>query len=178
MSYAGPVGPAEMLRRDMPDVPGLAKFGFLKPIVRGDLLRRGGIRYAEGVHAGEDFPLYFECAAEGARFHLTPEAYYVYQRRVGSASQRASAALDYSEANRRLRGIAARLGDRALDAALRRRQRALDYSSFEHAVERGRALQALRHAHPGSRDRLLTHLRLVARALRRLRANRARLPAP
>jgi succinoglycan biosynthesis protein ExoO len=167
MSHAGPLDPAEMLRRDRPDVPGRARLGFVKPIIRRGFLERSGVRYAEHLHAGEDFLLYFECVMEGARLHLAPEAYYIYRQRRGSVSYRASSALHYSEANRRLRELARRRGDRALEEMLRQRQRALDYTSFEYAVGEGHVIEALRPAHPGSRERLLSHLRVVARAMGR-----------
>src|SRR4051812_6488850 len=61
MAQPGPLDLAEMLRRDMPDVPGRAKLGFAKPVMRREFLQGSNVRYAERLHAGEDFLLYFEC---------------------------------------------------------------------------------------------------------------------
>ena len=156
-----PLSLAAMLALDMPDTPSPARLGYLKPVVRRDFLLRSGVRYAEGISAGEDFLFYFDCVARGARFRLTPEAHYVYRRRRGSASASAASAPHFSEANRRMLAIAARLGDAALLATLRRRQEMLDYSTFLHVLEKGQPLAALRHAHCGSPARLATHLRAL-----------------
>lgn len=164
LAHEGPLSLTEMLRRDMPDVPGHAKLGFVQPIMRREFLQRSGVRFAEDVGTGEDFLFYFECVARGARFHLTPEAYYVYRVRKGSVSNSRSATPHFSAANRRMLRLSSRLGDPELMRLLRHRQRMLDYSSFVHAVEEGRYLGALRYAHCGTPARLMTHLRILARA--------------
>lgn len=156
-----PLSLTAMLRMDMPDLPGPARLGYVQPVQRRDFLRRTGVRFAEDVQAGEDFLLYFECVARGARFCLTSEAYYVYRRRRDSTSNCTSSAPHYSAANRRLLALASGIGDRELMAMLRRRQELLDYSSFLHALEERLPLQALRYAHCGSPARIMTHLRAV-----------------
>lgn len=171
LSYPGPLPLVELVRRDMPDMPGHAKLGFLQPIIRRDFLLKHGVRYAEDVHAGEDFLLYFECVARGARFHLTPQAHYVYRLRGGSVSTSRTATLHISEANRRMSRMAAGAGDAELTALLRRRQRLLDFNTFALAAERGWVRTALRHAHFGEPKSLLRQARVaVGAARRRLRA--------
>lgn len=174
MAHVGPVSLIEAVRRDMPGLPGRGRFGFLQPIIRRDFLRRHRLRYAEDLHVGEDFLLYFECIARGARFHLVPDAYYVYRLRAGSVSKNRAATLHLSAANRRMRRIAARLGDDELLALLRHRQQLIDFDSFALLTERGCFGAALRYAHCTSLSRLLLHARVAfGAARRRLRARLA-----
>lgn len=52
------------------------EMGFLKPLMSVDFLRRNGLRYREDMRLGEDYALYAEALAAGARFCLTaPEGY-------------------------------------------------------------------------------------------------------
>jgi glycosyltransferase involved in cell wall biosynthesis len=164
---AGPLTLADMLRLDMPDLPGRARLGYLQPVKRRGFLARTGVRFAEDVVAGEDFLFYFDCVARGARFHLSPEAGYVYRVRRNSISGNgASAARHYSAANRRMLAIATALGDRALVATLRRRQAMLDHSSFVCALEARRWREALRHARFGSGAEMMSQLRTLRDVLR------------
>jgi Glycosyl transferase family 2 len=172
-SHPGPLALVDLVRGDMPDLTetNRAKFGFLQPIIRRDFLLEHGLRYAEDVRAGEDFLLYFDCVARGARLHLLPEALYVYRLRAGSVSGSRTAALHLSEANRRMLRSAAAASpagrDPGLVALLRRRQRLLDFNSFALAVERGWPGTALRHLQVGDPDLLLRQLRVAAGAARR-----------
>lgn len=167
MAYPDPLPLVELVRRDMPDTPGRSRFGFIKPVIRRDFLLRHGIGYAEDVLASQDFLLYFECVARGARLRLTPEAWYIYRLRAGSISTRRDSTLYRSAANRRMLRAASALGDREVVALLRRRQRLIDFDSFALSVERGDVAGALRHAHCGHPARLLRHARVVAGAARR-----------
>ncbi|MCZ8149746.1 MAG: hypothetical protein O9325_18085 [Roseomonas sp.] len=72
--------------------------------------RRHGLRFSEEVRAGEDFLHYFECVAHGARFVVTPAAYYVYRLRPGSITFRPSSTFYNSAANRRMVAVARRNG--------------------------------------------------------------------
>ena len=162
LTHEGPLTLSQMLQRDMPDQPTHAKLGFVQPIKRRDFLRRNQVRFAEDIGAGEDFLFYYECVARGARFHLTPEAYYVYRVRQGSVSNSRSAIPHFSAANRRMLRLSSGLGDPEVMRLLRHRQRMLDYSSFVHAVDEGRFLDALRYAHCGTPARLMAHLRILA----------------
>jgi glycosyltransferase involved in cell wall biosynthesis len=165
MTAPAPLTLNDLVQRDMPDLPGRAGLGYVKPMLRRSFLEASGTSYAPGMAAGEDFLLLFECVARGGRFHLASEAHYVYRRRQDSASRPASTAPHYSEANRRMLAIAASLGDEALLRLLRRRQTLLDYSAFVHSMEERRFLHALRYAHGGSRDHVLAQLRVAKRAL-------------
>ena len=167
MAHPGPLPLIELVRRDMPDMPERSRFGFIKPLIRRDFLLYHGIRYAEDILASQDFLLYFECVARGARLRLTPEAWYIYNLREGSISTGRESTLYRSAANRRMLRTAKAIGDRELVALLRRRQRLIDFHSFALAVERGDVGAALRHAHCGHPARMLRHARVVAGALRR-----------
>ncbi len=158
-----PLSLLEMLRRDRPDAGPHEKLGYVQPIKRREFLAGSGVRFAEDVGAGEDFLHYFECVAKGARFHLVPEAHYVYRVRRGSVSNGRPVAHHFSAANRRMYDIAARIGARDVMAVLRQRQLMLDYSSFEEAVQAGNYAAALRFAHPWPLSHALSQLRILLR---------------
>jgi hypothetical protein len=160
-----PLSLAAMLERDMPDLPGRARLGYVQPIVRREFLRIARIRFAEDIGAGEDFLFYFECVAHGARFHFTPEAHYIYRLRRGSVSNRGSSALQYSAANRRILDVAMQHGNHEVLRTLRHRQEMLDYSCFEFLTEKGHLLSALRYAACRSPAQILARLRLAKKAL-------------
>lgn len=162
MTLAEPVTLAEMIRRDRPNEAGFAKFGYLKPVIRRDFLQRSGIRYREGLRVGEDLLFYFDCVAGGARFHLTPGAGYVYSVRAGSAS--AVGAPSLSLVNHAMLRIAEQIGDRALIALLRQRQRGIDSDGFDLAIGARRPLDAWRYARHASPARMASRLWAAAGA--------------
>ncbi len=168
MASDSPLGLAEMLRRDRVDLPGRAKIGYLKPIMRRDFLQRSGMRYRPEIQVGEDLLFYFECVRAGARFRLAPgEALYLYSVRQGSASGGQRGALHLSAATRRMRELARGLGDAELDALLRERQRATDSDCFDLAVEARRPRDALRYARWADPARVARRLGMAAGALGR-----------
>jgi glycosyltransferase involved in cell wall biosynthesis len=168
MAQRGPVGLSDMLRRDRVDLPGRAKIGYLKPIVRRDFLERTGVRYRPEIRVGEDFLFAFECVLAGGRLRLAPdEALYLYSVREGSASNRGAGALHLSAATRRMRELARGLGDAELDALLRQRQRATDSDCFDLAIEARRLRDALRYARWADPARVARRLGTAAGALRR-----------
>jgi glycosyltransferase involved in cell wall biosynthesis len=169
VAAAAPVGLADMLRRDRVDLPGRAKFGYLKPIVRRDFLDRSGVRYRPEIQVGEDLLFYFECVRAGGRFYIAPdEALYLYAVREGSASAgRRTGAIHLSAATRRMRELARGLGDAELDALLRERQRATDSDCFDLAVEARRPADALRYARWADPARVARRLGAAAGALGR-----------
>ena len=57
--------------------------GFLKPILRHSFLQQHGLTYPAARFA-EDFLFYLECLLAGARWLLTPDAFYCYVQRTGS----------------------------------------------------------------------------------------------
>ena len=168
MRLPGPVTLREAVLRDMPEYWSLGEmFGLLQPIIRRHALAARRIRYAEDVVVGEDFLLYFQCIAAGARFHLTPAAGYVQRLRADSLSRSREAMLHLSVANRRMIAMAAGCAEPGLSALLRRRQRRIDIDCFALLLERGAIGDALRHAHCGTPARLLRHARAAVGAFRR-----------
>lgn len=64
------------------------ELGFLKPLIRRDVLISLRVRYAEQCRLGEDFLFYFELLARGARFRLLPECGYAGLVRGNSLSSK------------------------------------------------------------------------------------------
>lgn len=60
--------------------------GFIKPLVRRDLLSRHGLHFAEHLWLGEDYELYARILLLGGRMVLVPAAGYVYTIRPTSLS--------------------------------------------------------------------------------------------
>ena len=141
-----PLSLSEMLRRDRVDLPGRAKLGFLKPIIRRDILVRSGVRYRPEIRVGEDLLFYFECVLAGGIYRLAPEALYLCSVRAGSASSSSTGAFHLSAATRRMRELTRGLGDPEVDALLRARQRATDSDCFDLAIGARRLGDALRYA--------------------------------
>ena len=168
MNRAAPLGLLDMLARDMPDRPGTSRLGFVQPLIRLDLLRRHGLRFSEAIRAGEDFLHYFECVAHGARFVVTPGAYYIYRLRPGSITFRPSSTFYNSAANRRMTAVARRTGAPAeVLRALARRQELNDFNSLAQAAADGDALKALGYLHPFGTAGLVRQARTILGALRR-----------
>ncbi|XYD07001.1 glycosyltransferase [Methylobacterium sp. NMS12] len=137
----------------------VTKLGYLKPMMRAEILRRHGIRYDESVRIGEDFLLCLEALAAGARFVVTTYAGYGYRRGPSSLSHRLRQAdiarLDAAFAARaehgrlaeaRSRSAEIRHGSRAYRDGLARTQR---IAQVIEAAQAGRWLAgaglALRH---------------------------------
>jgi succinoglycan biosynthesis protein ExoU len=66
------------------------EMGFLKPILSRDFLNRHGLRYDPALRLGEDYVLYAQALAAGARFRLIPASGYVAVLRGDSLSARHS----------------------------------------------------------------------------------------
>ncbi len=64
------------------------EFGYLKPLIRREFLDRWQLRYDEALRLGEDYALYAQALAAGARFLLVPASGYVSVVRQGSLSAR------------------------------------------------------------------------------------------
>ena len=60
--------------------------GFLKPLIRRQLIEANHIRYEPGLRIGEDTLFILNLYAAGARVVLLKQAYYQYYRRAGSIS--------------------------------------------------------------------------------------------
>ena len=71
-------------------VPGSRfNFGYLKPLIRHDFLRRARIRYPS-ARISEDLLFYLEILINGARTRTTGDAFYIYTTSVGQISGRSS----------------------------------------------------------------------------------------
>lgn len=77
-------------------VVGGHNLGYLKPLVRRAFLEREGISYDPDLRNGEDFHLVLCCLLSGAVVWFSPDADYLYTRRVGSIS--AVSAIDHLNA--------------------------------------------------------------------------------
>jgi succinoglycan biosynthesis protein ExoO len=66
----------------------LPDLGFLKPMIRAELVARSGARYDESLRIGEDFHFLVALMAGGARLHLEPEPLYLYRKHAASISHR------------------------------------------------------------------------------------------
>lgn len=69
----------------------IPNLGFLKPLIRRDVLEKNHTRYDRRLLIGEDALLIMELMADGAKAILMPDAYYQYERREGSISSRQNA---------------------------------------------------------------------------------------
>ncbi|CAN5360546.1 glycosyltransferase family 2 protein [soil metagenome] len=76
---AGNVGRKGETRREL---------GFIKPLMRRDLLTQLGLVYETGLRLGEDYMLYATALARGARLNLSPPLGYVAVVRPDSLSGR------------------------------------------------------------------------------------------
>lgn len=156
--------------------------GFLKPLIRLDLIRAHGVRYDESLRIAEDDDLVIQLLRAGARYRTVAEAGYFYRKHGASISHRLSLANIEAMvlAGERL---AADLGDTPaiVRRALDRRNRALrNTRNFTVAIEALKARRPARAAaftirHPG----LLPLFRMpVAAKLRSLFARESRPAAP
>src|SRR5258705_1061379 len=66
--------------------------GYLKPMIRADVVRRLGARYDERLRISEDFNFLVRIMAQGHQLRLDPSAMYLYQKHPTSTSHRFSAA--------------------------------------------------------------------------------------
>ena len=64
----------------------IPNLGFLKPLIRSDLIVKEGLRYDPELKIGEDAMLIMDLLAKGAKATLIPEASYRYNRHDGSIS--------------------------------------------------------------------------------------------
>ena len=156
----------------------LPDLGFLKPLIRADLIARAGARYDEDLRIGEDFHFLVALLGAGARLHLEPEALYLYRKHGASTSHRFKpevlAAMIAADTR-----VRASLRDRAAARAMTRRIEGLkSWAAYERVMaeaKAGRWLRALGAA--AARPHAWA---LIGRPLRRrlAAARRRRDPAP
>jgi succinoglycan biosynthesis protein ExoO len=65
-----------------------APLGYLKPLIRRDVLSRTGTAYDPTLRIGEDYDLVAQLLAQGARYCYFPAAFYFYRRHSASTSFR------------------------------------------------------------------------------------------
>jgi len=108
--------------------------GYLKPMIRADVVRRLGARYDERLRIGEDYNFLVRIMAQGHQLRLDPSAMYLYQKHATSTSYRMSAneMLALLEAEKRFDRQAALTQEER--AALMRRRRSLESLLIYHGV--------------------------------------------
>jgi glycosyltransferase involved in cell wall biosynthesis len=66
--------------------------GYLKPMIRTEIVNRLGVRYDEQLRIGEDYHFLGRILAAGYQLRLYPSAMYLYRKHPASVSYRMSAA--------------------------------------------------------------------------------------
>lgn len=155
--------------------------GYLKPVIRAKLIRRGGSRYDTTLRIAEDYYFVLGLLVAGARFRLVPDLTYFYRRHTSSISHRLSAATlqPMLQADSTLRAtLASPQPDilAALDAVRRTVETALAFDGLVGALKRKQPLRALRLAAANPRAAALLRQPVHDR-LRRLLNSRAVAPA-
>jgi succinoglycan biosynthesis protein ExoO len=62
--------------------------GYLKPMIRMDVIREHGLRYDESLRIGEDYHFLIRLMAHGYRLLLEPASHYFYRKHDNSVSHR------------------------------------------------------------------------------------------
>jgi succinoglycan biosynthesis protein ExoO len=65
--------------------------GYLKPMIRTDIVRRLNAHYDESLRIGEDYDFLGRIMAEGHQIRLDPAAMYLYRKHTSSVSHRLTA---------------------------------------------------------------------------------------
>ncbi|HVA12434.1 MAG TPA: glycosyltransferase family 2 protein [Stellaceae bacterium] len=125
--------------------------GYLKPVIRAELIRALMLRYDESLRIGEDYNFLVRLMAQGHRLRLEPTSLYLYRKHEGSISHRLRAADIFGliAAERRFSEHARALGPDVI-AALKRRRRSLEslaiYDDVIATIKRGDLVRAARRA--------------------------------
>ncbi|MDT0574572.1 glycosyltransferase family 2 protein [Croceicoccus sp. F390] len=145
--------------------------GFLKPMIRCDLIERLGLRYNPALRIAEDDELVVRLLLDGARYRVSPQAMYHYRKHAASISHRLSA----RNAERMLeveQHIRARLiaEDRLTTAYAAR------WHALVAAVSFARSIEHLKHRRwAGALSEAVHHPRSIALYAMPLRARIARM---
>lgn len=144
--------------------------GYMKPLIRRELLRETGARYDVRIHSGEDFLFYAALFAAEPRCIATNFAGYIYRRRKGS--------LSWSDTHLHQQ---AQLSDRILaehgDRLSRRSRAALVGRSrdFEQIADVMPVVSAFRQGRWGAVVRsLISRPRIIGTAIKRIRTRSLR----
>jgi succinoglycan biosynthesis protein ExoO len=130
--------------------------GYLKPLIRADILRELDLRYDETLGIGEDYHFLVQLMAHGYRLLLDPASVYFYRKHEKSTSYRLRSAdiIALIAAEQRFAARKFSFAPR-IEAALKRRQRTLRsllaYDIVITALKRREILHAIgctaRHPH-------------------------------
>jgi GT2 family glycosyltransferase len=151
---------------------GGAGLGYLKPLIRADLLSDAAARYDESLTIGEDYDFIFRLLLAGAKYRVIPRQLYYYRKHSASISHRLSseAARAMLDASCRLHPLLAGAGADLHDAEKKRNK------SLETVLLFNTLIAALKAHRAGEAAALLAgHPRLLPLLREPLRAWRARL---
>ena len=101
-----------LMTRDWPGRHDGRGIGFLKPIIKRELLGPQGVSYADDIRAGEDLLLLASLIQAGAKMGLHSQSLYKYSVRRGSLSRSLMATFSIVEVNQRI-AMGASAEDRA-----------------------------------------------------------------
>ena len=152
---------------------GSAPLGYLKPMIRADVL--GALRYDESLRIGEDYDLVLRLLLARATMVVVPEPYYLYRRHSGSISHRLAAAnlaamIDSQDA------MVAQLGRVSPDIAEAFAGRR---SQLQHGLGFARLVEAIKGRRAGQAAGLLArHPGLALRLWQAFREGRGRKAGP
>jgi succinoglycan biosynthesis protein ExoU len=153
------------------------ELGFLKPLMRRSFLQAQNLAYDESLRLGEDFILYAQALARGARFRVLPPCGYVAVERADSISGshgQAELAAKAKACDALFNEAGLTPKDRAALTAARREVRAKLHFHRVLATRRGRGmLQALGVMITDPRGAAYVLSEAVAARIDRLRAKRA-----
>jgi succinoglycan biosynthesis protein ExoO len=166
------------------------EFSLLQPIIRRSFLTQHRLAYAPTVRFAEDFRLYFEIMASGARWLQLPQGYYLYYKHANALTKNKRVLWQETiESAQSLFNHPAAVGDKALTAALERRiQKArghVVFATVRDALRQRRFVELARSLVDNPSDLLRVvkfvaervYLRVLWR-IRRLRAHKLpRLPS-
>jgi succinoglycan biosynthesis protein ExoO len=144
--------------------------GLIRPLIRRGFLAEHGLHYAEDLTGAEDWLLYCQCLARGARMLAAPVEGYFYRARPGSASLTDPLGL-YGEKARAIEHLAR---DPLLPPSLERRvallgeenRRLLAFAALRRALldRRPRAAMSIAIKEPSALLRLVRHAAARIRA--------------
>jgi len=164
------------------------EFSLLQPIIRRSFLTQHRLAYAPTIRFAEDFRLYFEIMASGARWLQSPQGYYLYYKHADALTKNKRVLWQETiESAQSLFNHPAAVGDKALTVALERRiQMArghVVFATVQDALRQRRFVELARSLVENPSD-LLRVVKFVAervylRVLWRIRRLRAhKLPRP
>ncbi len=158
--------------------------GYLKPLIRHDLIRRGSVRYDPRLRIAEDYDFVLRLLAGGARLRVRPELTYFYRKHGASISHRLSIdklrpMLLADDAFRSDFNPRDRMLTRALDERRRSILRAIEFDRLVSAIRQRRWQGALGVAMRWPSTVAMLRMALAARVSRLIpRPRRAASDAP